>query len=75
MGEGLVLSRGRIRWIGGGQICPFEICSSKVGDAAADRGRELCDRFLDLGGIIVAFCLVDAGDPAATSDNSDKTKL
>lgn len=75
MWESLVLGRRRVRWVGSGQICPLEIGSSEVSDAAADRGGKLGDGFLDLGGIIITFGLIDAGDPAAMSDQSDQTRF
>lgn len=56
VGEGLVLVGGRGRGGGGdGEVCTFEVCCSKGGEVVTDRGGDLGEGFLDLGGVVVGF--------------------
>ena len=51
---------------GCGEVGTLEVCGSKVRDTGADSCAELGEGLLDLVGIVVAFGLVNAGDPTGS---------
>ena len=64
MRQRLVLVLGRRGRCGRGEVGAFEVCCGESGDVVSDGRSKLRDGFLDLGGIVVGFCVVDLGDPA-----------
>ena len=59
-----MLRRGSLDGCRRGQVRALEVGGGEVGDTVPDGRAELCDRLLDLGGIVVGLGLVDTGDPA-----------
>jgi hypothetical protein len=63
MGEGLVLDRFWLNGSGYGEVGPLEVGGCEVRDGCADGGGKINDRFLNPGGIVVGFGLINLCNP------------